>query len=646
MRADHRPDPDALLAALCTAGRGRLKILLGAAPGVGKTFAMLQAAHELTEQGVDVVAAVVETHGRAETQALLGGLEVLPRAAVDYHGARLSEMDLNAVLARAPRVALVDELAHTNAPGCRHLKRYLDVEELLAAGIDVITTVNVQHVESLNDAVAQITGVRVQETVPDRFFAQADELEVIDLPTDDLLRRLEEGKVYLPDTAALAARRFFRPGNLTALRELALRQAADRVGDQMRSYMQAHAIDGPWPTRELLLVCVSPSPLSPRLVRTTCRLAGARRCPWIAVYVKGSRHLHLTEADRDRVAQTLRLAEELGGDAVSIAGENVADAVADYAARHNVTEIVVGKSLRGRWAELMGGSIINDLIRAIGTIDIYVVNSDTPTGGRVPAARSASPPGAPARAWWASIAAVAVAGLVGAALGRSLALPNLSMLFLVAVLYSATTWGLWPAICAAVLSLLVYDFFFVEPFYRFTVANPQDVLALCIYLLVAVFASRLTAKTRDQAEIAARRESQTSALLALSRRVAAAGTRAEVADAVAREAADCFGSPVALLLPDGAGLRPDASWPAGTSLTDAELAAASYAWQHREPAGQGSGTLTGVAWYCLPLLVGDRSLGVLATRVNAGRPLSPSQRRLLQGFADLAGAAIERAGAS
>ena len=315
---DHRPSPDALLAAAQQEQRGRLKIFLGAAPGVGKTYTMLEAAQVRTREGVDVVVGLVETHGRPETDALLQGLDIIPRRTLAYRKKSFEDMDLDAILARRPHLVLVDELAHTNIPGSRHPKRYLDVEELLSAGIDVSTTLNIQHLESLNDTVAQITGARVRETIPDSVLDRAAEIELVDLSPEELLQRLREGKVYVPDQAERAMQRFFRLGNLAALRELALRRTAERVDEQMQTYMQAHAIPGPWPAGERILVCVSPSPLSSRLVRAARRMADRRRAEWIAVYIETPGHYRLSDADRDRVAQTLRLAEQLGGEAVAV----------------------------------------------------------------------------------------------------------------------------------------------------------------------------------------------------------------------------------------------------------------------------------------------------------------------------------------
>jgi len=361
-----RPSPEALLQEASQEHRNRLKIFVGAAPGVGKTYAMLQAAQERRSEGVDVVVGVVETHGRQETAALLHGLDVVPKKRVEYRGITLEEMDLDAILARRPALVVVDELAHTNAPGSRHPKRHSDVEELLDAGIDVYTTVNVQHLESLNDVIAQITGIRVRETVPDRFFERADELKLVDVTPEDLLQRMRDGKVYMPAAAERAIRNYFQPGNLTALRELALRHTAERVDDQMRSYMQAHAVPGVWAVAERIMVCISGGRLSERLVRAARRMADRRHAEWIAVFVETAAFHRLPEAERDRVARALRLAEQLGGEAVTIPGERIAEEIVRYAERRNVTELILGKSLRSRWRELWSGSPVNDVIHRSG----------------------------------------------------------------------------------------------------------------------------------------------------------------------------------------------------------------------------------------------------------------------------------------
>src|ERR1700716_2510481 len=377
---DPRPSPDALLE---TARReqsetGRLKIFLGAAPGVGKTWEMLQSAHARVRAGVDVVVGVIETHGRAETEALLQGLEVLPPKRLDYKDQILEEMDLDALIARRPQIALVDELAHTNAPGSRHPKRYLDVEELLSQGIDVYTAVNIQHIESLNDVVAQITHVRVRETVPDSVFDRADGIELVDLTPDDLIQRLKEGKVYVPKQAERALEYYFSPGNLTALRELALRRTAERVDEQLLTHMQANAIAGPWAAGERILVCVSEDSRAVGLVRATKRLADRLHAPWTAISIETRRSLQLTDDERDRLADTLRLSPELGGGGRRLpsAGRRIADDVIGFAHANNVTQIVIGKSTRSWWFELMRGSVVHDLVRRAGNISVNVIAGD------------------------------------------------------------------------------------------------------------------------------------------------------------------------------------------------------------------------------------------------------------------------------
>jgi two-component system sensor histidine kinase KdpD len=640
---ENRPSPEALLAVAQREHRGRLKVFLGAAPGVGKTYAMLQAAQQRTREGVDVLAALVETHGRPETQALLEGLQVLPRRRVEYRGTRLEEMDLDGILARRPQLVLVDELAHTNAPGSRHPKRYLDVEELIAAGIDVYTTLNVQHVESLNDAVAQITGVRVRETIPDTVLEGADEIQLIDLPSEELIQRLQEGKVYVPDQAQRAIRNYFRPGNLNALRELALRRTADRVDDQMQSYMQAQAIPGPWPTRERIMVCVSPSPLSARLVRAAKRRADRRHAEWLAVYVETPNHVRLSEADRDRVARTLRLADRLGGDAVTIPGRKAADDLIHYAQSRNVTEIMIGKSQRSWWHELRYGSIVNNLVRKSGRIDIYVVTGEekeTPPERRP--ARPTRPEFNP-RAYIAATLSVAVAGLAAMLLQEVVAVPNLSMVFLLGVLFSAVRYGLWPSIYASVLSMLVYDFFFVPPFFTFTVDTPQDVLALVIYFIAAVLASNLAARMREQAEAARRREDRTAALFALSRAVAGSAGLDSVGQVIVGRVGQILRAKVVLLLPGASRLLPKASHPPAVELTDHEQAAATWAWQHNQPTGLGSDTLPGVPWLFLPLRTAKDTVGVLGVQFDTPTAeIPPRRQRLLEGLADQAAVAIER----
>ncbi len=641
---DARPSPDALLAASRSEQRGRLKVFLGAAPGVGKTYAMLQAAQARKRDGIDIVVGVVETHGRAETQALLAGLEVIPRHRVEYRGTQLEEMDLDGVRARRPQLVLVDELAHTNAPGSRHPKRYLDVEELLAAGIDVYTTVNIQHLESLNDAVAQITGIQVRETLPDRLIERADEVQLIDLPPQELIQRLRDGKVYLPEQAQRAVDHYFRPGNLNALRELALRRTADRVDDQMQDYMKAQAIPGPWPTTDRIMVCVSPSPTSARLVRATKRRADRRNAEWLAVCVETASHQGMSEEDRNRLDRTLRLAEQLGGEVVTIPGHRPAEDLIRYAQSRNVTEIIIGKSSRSWWEELRYGSVVNDLIRRSGRIDIYVIAGDDRIGKREVGARSSTRSDQLLSDYAASALMVAVTAGLAKSLQQLVSLPNPSLVFLLGVLFTAVRYGLWPSLFACLLSAMVYNFFFISPLYTFTIASPQETLAFVVYFIVAIIASHITARMREQGEAARRREDRTKALFAMSRQIAASSGIEDAAQTIATQAGRILGANTVVLLPTSGQLTAISAYPASVPLTDNEHAAASWAWLHNQPTGHGADTLPGVAWSFLPLRASQSTVGVLGVQYEtATSGISLRRRQLLEGLADQAAVGIERA---
>src|SRR5689334_13241839 len=455
---DGRPSPEALLAAAKQEGRGRLKIFLGAAPGVGKTYEMLLSAQANRRDGVDVVVGVVESHGRRETEALLGGLEVIPKQQVEYKGHLLAEMDLDAILKRRSQLVLVDELAHTNAPGSRHPKRYLDVEELIAAGIDVFTTLNIQHVESLNDVIARITQIRVRETVPDSILDQADDIEVVDLSPEDLIKRLREGKVYIPQQAERAVRHFFAQGNLTALRELALRRTAQRVDEQLLSHMREHAISGPWAAGERILVCVSEAPSTAGLVRYAKRVADRLQVPWTAIYVETARTQRLTDAERDRIADLLRLAERLGASTITIPGRNIAEEVLAYATANNITQIVIGKSDRSRWFEMIHGSVVHELLRKTGQISVHVISADD-SDPVPPKAVQTRPKAEPIRIEPYLGSAVAVSGAlgIGELLSQVIDVHSVSLAFLTAVLASAIAWGLVPSLFASILGVLAYN---------------------------------------------------------------------------------------------------------------------------------------------------------------------------------------------
>jgi two-component system sensor histidine kinase KdpD len=642
-----RRNPDELLARVEAEerqkARGRLKIFLGYAAGVGKTYAMLEAAHQRLAEGVDVVLAYVETHGRPETEALAAGLEALPRQEVEYRGHVLTELDLDAVLARRPGLALIDELAHTNAPGLRHPKRFQDVEEILGAGIDVYTTLNIQHLESLNDIVAQITGVRVRETIPDRLVDDATDLELVDLPPHELRKRLEEGKVYVPEQSAHAIRQFFRAGNLTALRELAMRRAAQRVDEQMRAYMQVRAIPGPWPAGEHVLVCLSPSPLSERLVRSARRLAGELNATWTALYVETPDQLRLTEAERDRLARTLHLGEELGGYTLTLAGRSVAEVAIEYARQHNATKIIVGRSLEPRWRQLVRGSVVEQIMQAAGSIDVYVIGAEAGTARPSELARWRPHP--PWRRYLQAALLVLLGGLLSAALHRLLDPTNLVMIFLLVVVLAALYLGRGPAVLAAVLGVLVFDFFFVPPTLTLAVSQVEYLFTFLGLLVVGLLISSLAARVQEQLEAARQRERDTAALYALSRDLAVAADLEAVVQAVGENASQTLGRKLAILLPSGAGgqgLQLSGADPAA-ALDEREMAVATWAYEHRQPAGRGTDTLPGASLRYLPLSTARGRVGVLGIwPAEAGRHLTPEQRRLAEAFASLTAVAIER----
>src|SRR5579859_6090165 len=505
--SDNRPSPEALLQEARREGGGKLKIFLGAAPGVGKTYEMLTQGRRRRLDGVDAVIAVVETHGRVETEALTKGFEVIPKKRSLYKGHVVAEMDLDAVLQRRPKLALVDELAHTNAEGSRHPKRYQDVEELLAAGIDVYTTVNIQHIDSLNDVVAQITRVRVRETVPDHVIDKANEIELVDTTADDLLERLKEGKVYVKTQAERALQHFFQPGNLAALRELALRKAAQHVDRDMVDYMQAHAIGGPWAAGEHVLCCINEHPSSAELVRRGRRLADNLRAPLTVFYVESPRHLNLNEDQKDRVADTLRIAERLGAETVMQPGRDIAGTILEYARRKNVTHILIGKSNRPRWFEILHGSVVRDLMRDSGAISVTAVLAE---GDSVPpktVATAASQQDGRWRHYILSAAAIVATVMAGMALRvlSNQALASIGMLFLIPVMVSAVSFGLRPALFTAIVSLLAYNFFFLPPLYTLTIADPNNWLSFSVLLFVAVFTGNLAARVRAQADVASRR---------------------------------------------------------------------------------------------------------------------------------------------
>jgi two-component system sensor histidine kinase KdpD len=642
-----RPSPDALLEQANKEGRGKLRIFLGAAPGVGKTFEMLTQGRQRRLDGVDTVVGVVETHGRQETEALTKGFEIIPKKRGLYKGRVVAEMDLDAVLQRKPQLVLIDELAHTNVEGSRHPKRYLDVEELLDAGIDVFTTVNIQHIDSLNDVIAQITRIHVRETIPDAVLDEADEIELVDLTADDLLKRLREGKVYVKAQAERALSHFFSPGNLTALRELALRKVAQHVDRDMVDYMQAHAIGGPWSASERILVCISEQPSSAELVRRARRIAEALKAEWTALYIESPRHITLSEADKDRIADTLRLAQRLGGQTASLPGRNIAEAILQYARRNNVTQIIIAKSERPVWFELLHGSVVRDMIRNSGAISVTAVS---PRGETIPVKNVRTAPRPKAISWRGYLlSAVAVACTVCVAWVMNAvsaqALGSLGMVFLVPVLISAVFFGRRTAFITALLSVMSYNFFFLPPLYTFTIADPNNWLSFGVLLFVAIIAGNLAARVRAQADLAAARATAMTELYRFTGKLAGIAHLDDILWAASFQIASMLKTNVVILLPNPATKSPEVrgGFPPDDELDFQDLAAAAWCWSHAQPAGRHAETLPGAKRLFLPMRTGGGIVAVAGLQRQNERSLfTPDERRLLDALLDQTALAIER----
>lgn len=639
-----RPDPDALLAQVTAEerreSRTRFKVFFGFAPGVGKTYRMLQVARDLVFEGVDVLVGAVETHGRYDTAGLMLGLEILPRRQLPYRGRVLDEFDLDAALARRPRLVLLDELAHTNAPGSRHEKRWQDVIELLDAGIEVYTTLNVQHVETLNDVVAQITGVQVRETVPDSILDRADEVELVDLPPEELLDRLREGKVYFPEQAALARDHFFRRGNLLALRELALRRMAERVDADVLAYRAEHGVDVPWRTSERLLACVGPSPDSARIVRAAARIAAGLRAPWVAVSVEATGRAPLDEGDRARLESHLQLAESLGAEVVRLTGIRVADAVLEFARQRNVTRIVLGKPRSSRWQDRLRRSLIDEITRGSGDIEVNVVAGEDRAAERRPAPMR---PGRPAREYVRSVVVIALTTAVALAARLLFNVPDVEMLYLLGVMVAALTAGRGPSLVASGLAVVSYDFFFVPPAYTLDVADARYLLTFAMMFGVSVVIGTLTLRLREQQRAAVDRERHTAALYSLSRELGAALDQEGVAAVCAHTAAEVFHAEAAFLTRHGRDeVTIAAAVPRELQLSASERAVAQWAMDHGRIAGRGTDTLPGESVVCAPVRAWGDVLGVLTLKPASGRALAADQRAFLEALARQAALALDR----
>ena len=643
MTGDRRADPDAILASIKEDSRGALTIFLGAAAGVGKTYAMLETARERLDDGLDVVAGWIETHGRADTEALLAGLPVIPPHRLEYQGRVFAEMDLDTLLARKPQIALVDELAHTNIPGSRHAKRYQDVEELLAAGIDVYTTLNIQHLESLNDAVTQITGIKVRETVPDQILEKA-EIQLVDVPPEELIQRFKDGKVYVPDKATEALRKFFRPGNINALREMALRHTAKRVDHQLETYMRAHAIEGPWSAGEKVMVCISPSPFAAKLIRLGRRMAANTQAEWFAVYVDTPRHMPTGEAEHSNLDKNIQLAEELGAETVTLTGNDAADELLGFAKKHNITQIIIGKPLRPLFREWLQGSMVDKVIKHSEGISVHVISGkpqSNSTSQVQPATRE------PFRILTYAVIVLMIALLTVLAMPFKsyLGQLNIAMLYLIPVLFSAVVWGRYSSLVAAILGIVTFDFFFIPPTFTFTVYDVRYFISFAIFLLVALMTGTLSDRLRQHITYAKQREARTAALYALSREISATNELEKALELVVRKVYESVEGQAVILLPNEEKqlvVRAKSEAQQKVLVDENERAVAIWVYEHGQTAGRGTDTLAGADCTYVPMRTEQGILGVLGIRPKDSKHLSPEQRRLLEAFASLAAVAINR----
>ncbi|ADB18747.1 Osmosensitive K channel His kinase sensor [Pirellula staleyi DSM 6068] len=650
---DSRPNPDALLALAedeqklddtTTGKRGSLRIFFGYAAGVGKTYGMLEAAQAARREGRDVVVGYIEPHARKETQALAADFETLPTKQLSYRGVTLREFDVDAALARKAEITLVDELAHTNAEGSRHEKRWQDIEELCASGLHVWTTLNVQHLESLNDVIGQITGVQVRETIPDHVFDAADQLELIDITPEELLGRLEAGKIYLPEQAKRAIQSFFQRSNLSALRELSLRQAARRVHTDVESARRARSVRQPWATTDRLLVCVGPSPTTARVIRTAKRMASALDAPWIAVSVDLTGASSTSPASQ-QIAEHFRLAERLGAETVTLPGQRMTETILEYARTRNVTKILIGKTDQPRWKRLLMGTVVDEILEQSGEIDVYVIH-----GEKDQAARVATPPARPPIDYWLygkAAVPVGLAGLAALAMKRwhfADAEANTVMIFLAAVAWAAFRFGRGPAIVASLLAVTIFDFFFVPPFHTFAVADTQYIVTFAVMLAIALLISTLTSRLRAQLEAMRDRQRRTAALYELGKQLSSLYGSSFLAKAAGEKIAEMVGGEVAIYL-DRHAPSPELVFGARSSiaLQHGSSAVAHWVIQHGQMAGAGTSTLPSAVGLFLPLIGSQRVHGAMAVAVaSAARLQQPELRQLLESCASQLAISIER----
>jgi len=657
MNEPPRPDPDALLRTVASGAgtgatgkpntRGRLKVFLGAAPGVGKTCEMLDDGAARRNAGIDVVIGLAETHGRIETMARTAGFEIIPRKMIEHHGRTLDEMDLDAVIARAPALVLIDELAHTNAPGSRHDKRYQDIEDILAAGIDVYSTLNIQHIESLNDVVASFTRVRVRETLPDRVLETAD-LEIVDLPPDELIERLREGKVYVPEEASRALAHFFSKSNLSALRELALRRAAQAIDAQMLDHVRAHALAGKWAAGERLVVAISEHPGAIGLVRSAKRMADALSAPWTALHVETTRDLGLSEADRRQLTATTELVQHLGGETATIPAENIIAGLLSFLDETRATQLILGKASRSRWHEWRHGSVVDNMVRRASGVAVHVLTLDE-AGERARTRHAVVGQQAGPDRWGTplgygvSLGLVALVTLLGYSISGIGNVTNIALLYLLPVLVAATRFGLRTGIIAGLASSLAYNFFFIPPLLTFSIADPQNLITVMVLLGIAVMVSQMASRVRDHAMLARNSAAQNGAIAGFARQMTGISNETELAQVLCAEVARLLDVRAVLLLPEDGDLVVRAANPPEDRLETLERAAARWAYDKNRRAGRGSDTLTACEWLFSPIGVSGRVLGVLGiARDDTGTPLRIDQLPLLSSLLDQVALAFER----
>lgn len=645
---ERRPDPDLLLAKVRQEEErkreGQLKIFFGAAPGVGKTYAMLNAAQQKLAEGIDILAGIVESHGRQETEVLLAGLEVLPRRSIEYRGTLLSEFDIDSALKRHPSIILMDELAHANSPGSRHKKRWQDIYELLGAGISVYTTLNVQHLESLNDIVTQITGITVRETVPDFLLDRADEIELVDLPPDDLLQRLKEGKVYVPELAARAREFFFRKGNLLALRELALRRTAQRVDEQMQHYREVKGVKEVWPVAERLLVCIGPNPRSIRLIRAAKRMASGFGSEWIVAYVEAPHKVKPSDSDMKQLAEHMRLAESLGAETVTLSGTKASEEILAYARDRNVTKIITGKPTHPRWKDKLFGSMLDELVRGSGDIEVYVITGDI--GEPVKHIIANQPhPIRRGKEWLLSVAIVTACSAIAFIMKPYFEIVDLAMVYLLGVAIAAGRAGRGPSLFAAFLSVAAFDFLFIPPYYTFAVADIRYLITFTVMFIVAFVINRLTHRIRDQVRVARQREKRTAAMYSLSRKFVHERGIENLCAISIRHIGEVLHSQVVVLVPADRGkLMIPATGQETFALDEKELSVAQWAFDHMQRAGTGTDTLSGAKALYIPLVAAEKAVGVVGILPRSSQGFfDQEQIHVLESLANQMALAIDRA---